>query len=60
MERGDLAGVRVEHLARVFYVLWEIGRLDRLLDAGDDAVGLLLMDEELPKRVRSRRESGAL
>jgi transcriptional regulator with XRE-family HTH domain len=60
MERGDLAGMRIEHLARVIYVLGEIGRLDRLLDAGDDAVGLMLMDEELPKRVRSRRGSGAL
>jgi hypothetical protein len=60
MERGDLAGVRVEHLARVIYVLGEIGRLDGLLDARYDEIGLMLMDEELPKRVRSRRCSGAL
>ena len=60
MERGDLAGVSVGHLARVIYVLGEVERLEGLLDAGVDTIGLMLMDEELPKRVRSRKASGAL
>jgi hypothetical protein len=38
-------------------VLGEIGRIDALLDTGEDAIGLVLMDERLPKRVRARKRS---
>ncbi len=42
------------------HVLGLTDRLEQLLDAAVDEVGLLLMDEQLPKRVRNRRSSGAL
>lgn len=60
MERGDLGGVRLEYLARAMHVLGEIERLERLLETGEDPVGLMLMDQELPRRVRARKSSGAL
>jgi hypothetical protein len=41
-------------------VLGEIERLENLLDTGSDEVGLVLMDENLPERVRSRKVSGAM
>jgi hypothetical protein len=41
-------------------VLGELERLERLLDTSEDAVGLVLMDERLPKRVRRKPGSGAL
>jgi transcriptional regulator with XRE-family HTH domain len=60
MERGDLGGVRLEYLARAIHVLGEIGRLEHLLETGEDPVGLMLMDQDLPKRVRARKGSGGL
>jgi len=60
MERGDLGGVRLEYLARAIHVLGEIDRLEHLLETGEDPVGLMLMDQDLPKRVRTRKGSGAL
>ncbi|TAK51911.1 MAG: XRE family transcriptional regulator [Gammaproteobacteria bacterium] len=59
LERGD-ARVSMEALVRVLYVLGELARLEQLLDTGDDELGLVLMDQALPKRVRSRRRSEAL
>jgi len=59
LEKGD-ARVSLEALARVLSVFGELPRLDALLDTGQDALGLMLMDQALPKRVRPRRRSGAL
>lgn len=59
LERGD-PGVGIEQLARALYLLGEIARLEGLLDTSEDAIGLSLMDEALPRRVRSKRSSGAL
>lgn len=59
LEKGD-GGVALENFARALYVLGEIDRLGKLLDSGTDELGLVLMDEQLPKRVRQRRNSGAL
>lgn len=59
LEGGD-AGVALENLARVMQVFGELDRLAQLLDSGADELGILLMDEQLPKRVRQRRSSGAL
>ncbi len=39
--------------------LQEIERLEDLLDGGKDRLGLMLMDEQLPRRVRARKVSGA-
>jgi transcriptional regulator with XRE-family HTH domain len=59
LEKGK-AGGSIEHLARVLYVLGEIERLENLLDSASDEVGLVLMDEKLPERIRARKASGAL
>ena len=50
----------LESFARALHVLGEIDRFERLLDTGKDELGLILMDEQLPKRVRQRKSSGAL
>jgi transcriptional regulator with XRE-family HTH domain len=59
LEKGAPGG-SIEHLARILYVLGEVERLEKLLDTGSDDVGLVLMDENLPERVRYRKASGAL
>lgn len=59
LEGGD-GSVALENLARVLQVLGELDRLANLLDSGTDELGMMLMDEQLPKRVRHRRSSEAL
>ena len=59
LERGD-ASVGLEAVARVLLVVGDIEHLANLLDTGRDELGLALMDERLPKRVRRRTDSGAL
>jgi len=59
LELGD-GRVALESLARVIHVLGETDRLEQLLDAAHDEIGLVLMDEQLPKRIRNRRAHGAL
>ena len=59
IEKGEPSG-SIEHLARVLYVLGELERLEKLLDTGSDEVGLLMMDEDLPQRIRARQSKGAL
>src|SRR5271165_2263411 len=59
LEKGD-GGVALENLARVLNVLGELQRIEGLLDSATDELGLQLMDEQLPKRVRKRRTSGVL
>lgn len=59
LEKGEPSG-SIEHLARILYVLGEIERLEKLLDTGTDEVGLVMMDESLPERVRPRKSKGAM
>ena len=59
LEKGEPGG-SIEHLARILLVLGEIERIENLLDTAADAVGLLMMDAALPKRIRPRRSTGAL
>jgi len=61
MEKGD-ARVPIHFFARALHVFGEIQALELLLDTSRDEIGLTLMDERLPKRVRSkpRGTSGAL
>jgi len=59
LEKGD-GSVALENFARALYVLGELARLEKLLDSGTDDLGLMLMDEQLPRRVRQRRSPGAL
>jgi hypothetical protein len=59
VEKGD-GRVALESLARILNVLGELHRIESLLDSATDELGLQLMDEQLPKRVRARRSSPAL
>ena len=61
MEKGD-ARVPIHFFARALLVFGEIKALEHLLDTSNDEIGLTLMDENLPKRVRSRPggSSGAM
>src|SRR5882762_3913074 len=61
MEDG-YPGTALQHFARTLQVFGELNKLDQLLDTPQDSVGLTLMDEKLPQRVRAPRrtqESGA-
>jgi transcriptional regulator with XRE-family HTH domain len=59
VEKGD-GRVALESLARMLNVLGELHRIESLLDSATDELGLQLMDEQLPKRVRARRSVSAL
>lgn len=60
MEKGD-PRVPIHFFARALHVFGELPALERLLDTAKDDIGLTLMDEQLPKRVRAKRNpSGAL
>ncbi len=52
MEKGDVR-VPIHFFARALHVFGEIKALENLLDTSNDEIGLSLMDEHLPKRVRS-------
>lgn len=62
IEKGD-PRVPIHFIARVMYIFGEIEALSALLDTARDDIGLVLMDEHLPRRVRSKRnknKTGAL
>lgn len=55
-------GTALVHLARAMQVFGELAQLDQLLDTPQDTMGLVLMDAQLPQRVRKPRitpDSGA-
>ena len=54
MESGN-AKVPLYFLARTLHVFGELERLAQLLDTAEDDVGLTLMNEQLPKRIRTRK-----
>jgi len=62
MEAGS-PNIALQTLARALHVFGELERLKQLLDSSEDSIGLALMDEKLPQRVRlpkARKDSGAL
>jgi transcriptional regulator with XRE-family HTH domain len=60
MEKGD-PRVPIHFFARALHVFGEIKALENLLDTSQDDIGLILMDEQLPKRVRTKtKTSGAM
>jgi transcriptional regulator with XRE-family HTH domain len=61
MEKGD-GRIPLHFFARALHVFGEIQALEQLLDTPNDEIGLTLMDERLPKRVRGKSSgsSGAL
>lgn len=53
-------GIALQHFVRALHVFGEIDKLDHLLDTAQDSVGLVLMDEKLPQRIRRKtRGNGA-
>jgi transcriptional regulator with XRE-family HTH domain len=56
METGH-PGTALVHLVRTMQVFGELAQLDQLLDTPQDPIGLALMDEQLPQRVRKSRKS---
>ena len=56
MENGH-PGTALVHVARAMQVFGELDKLDKLLDTPQDIVGLTLMDEKLPRRVRKSRKT---
>jgi transcriptional regulator with XRE-family HTH domain len=61
MEAGH-PGTALVHVARSLQIFGELDKLDQLLDTAQDSIGLVLMDEKLPKRIRKSKvtlETGA-
>lgn len=54
MEEGG-SGTAIENIARALYAFGELDALTQVLDTANDQVGLALMDEKLPKRVRLQK-----
>ncbi len=50
-------GTALVHFARALQVFGELDKLDQLLDTPQDTIGLTLMDEMLPQRIRKSRKS---
>lgn len=57
MEKGD-PRVPLHFVARTLHVFGDIERLSQLLDTSQDQIGLVLMDAQLPKRIRARKTKG--
>ena len=57
IEKGN-AGVSIGAYASVLFVLGMIDRLRDIADAGFDLTGQMLVDECLPKRVRTKKIAG--
>ena len=54
MEAGH-RGTALVHFVRSLQVLGNLEKLDQLLDTAQDSIGLMLMDENLPKRIRKSK-----
>jgi len=55
-------GSALQHLVRALQVFGELDKFDRLFDTANDSIGLILMDEKLPQRIRKSKttaETGA-
>lgn len=61
LEKGD-ARVSMGLVAQAFLVLGELDKINSLLDTANDDIGLALMNQQLPKRVRAKTKppTGAL
>jgi len=55
MEAGH-PGTALVHLARALQVLGELDTFNRLLETPSDTIGLILMDERVPQRIRKSRK----
>lgn len=50
-------GTALQHFARALQVFGELDKFEKLMDTAEDSVGLALMDENLPQRVRTPRRT---
>jgi len=55
IEKGD-PSVSMGNYAMALYVLGKIDDLEKIIDRANDPLGLNIMDEQLPKRVRLPNE----
>jgi hypothetical protein len=58
IEKGD-AGVALGLYATVLFVMGMVDRLADLADPKNDSVGLQLEEENLPQRIRARKQKAA-
>ena len=56
MEDGH-PGTALQYFARALQVFGELDKFELLMDTAHDSVGLALMDEQLPQRIRNTRRS---
>lgn len=56
MEEGS-PGIALQHFVRALQVFGELEKLNQLFDTSQDYVGLVLMDEKLPQRVRKPKKT---
>lgn len=56
MESGD-PKMQFQFIARTLHLFGELQCLAELLDTSHDEIGLTLMDEQLPQRVRTAKKS---
>jgi transcriptional regulator with XRE-family HTH domain len=62
LEKGD-ARIPIGTIAQAFFVLGDLNKIAGLLDTASDDIGLSLMNEQLPQRVRrktGKKPTGAL
>lgn len=53
LEKGD-SRISIGLVARALFVLGELEKINGLLDTANDEIGLSLMNEQLPRRIRSK------
>lgn len=54
IEKGDVR-IPLHFIARALYVFGELDALAKLIDTAQDDIGLSLMDQQLPQRVRRKK-----
>lgn len=55
--KAGYPGTALVHVARALQVFGELDKLGQLLDTARDTIGLVLMNERLPQRVRKSRKT---
>ena len=59
MEAGH-PGTALQYLARALQVFGELEKISAMLDSAQDTVGLILMNEQVPIRVRKPKQGGGV
>ena len=58
LEKGD-PRISIGVIAQAFFVLGELNKITGLLDTATDDIGLSLMNEQLPLRVRAKKSTSS-